>query len=344
VKGKRAGGERGCAGRLIEEAKANGEEICFFLVLFLAVSSAYIQYPLLSSPAGADLKTIYGYSLALSQGKNIYERMGGQDLNNVGLYPCYMPLVYASGGFIALAGHGTLDDWAFYFRLLTLVLGVGIAFLIYFIAEDMGQPLIGLFGAAFWSFNRFGLVVLSEGHADTVTLFILLSSLYFFEKRPQLSCLLLGLAVSFKQFPAILAPVYIILLREKIGLLKAAVLVSAIPLLSAAPFLILNSTAFVKAMWWSFVRPSSQVSLVYSASPMLDIFGDWGWLSRLPIALMYVLLFVLVYAGRVGVYSAALLAFTIFLAYNTYIYPRYFSWMIPFLPLAVLELACRKRK
>ncbi|MBD3388587.1 MAG: hypothetical protein GF416_05920 [Candidatus Altiarchaeales archaeon] len=323
------------------KSKPGYRKLLFLLMFCLLVFSAYMKYPLVSQPEVYDLRMIYYFSRDLSNGENPYRMMENTSLSHVGGHPSYMPLVYITGAGISKLG-SSLEEWSYLMRLLSLVCDLGVAFLIFKAAMGRGNPLLGLFGAAFWSFNRFSLIVLKDGHWDIITLFFLVWSIHLMERRPKIACLLLGAAISIKQFPVVLAPVYVLMLRERLGFVKSSALVLAVPLLVSTPFLMWNSTAFTKAIGQTAVRPNSGVSMRFSDSPLLDFTGDSGMLSRAPLIILYAILYALVHMGWVRPYSAALISFTLFLSYNPYIYGRYFTWIMPFLPLTLLEVFERK--
>jgi len=307
------------------------------LLLLLVFFSVYMKYPILSNPMNGDFRTIHGYSEDVAMLRNPYRVMDHASLDMVALYPCYLPLVYVFGGALKWVGGWEIMDWGFNYRLISLSCDIGIALLIFLFGWERKHPILGFFGAAFWSFNRFSLEVLRIGHPDVITLLPLVMSLYLFEKKPRTSCVLLGVAVSLKQFPLVVVPVYLVVLGRRLGLMKTAVFIALVPLAVSLPFLASDATGLAKAIWWSFVRPSSRASLSWSSSPLLDFFGDSGLLSRAPILLLYLLLYYLVYAGEVGLMPAVFAALIVFLAYNPYIYSRYFSWVMPLIPLMIID-------
>jgi hypothetical protein len=306
-------------------------------VLVLILAASVVHYPLLSSPAGPDLRGMHAYSMLLAEGTSPYASMAARELTKVGIIPNYMPLVYSCGAAIALAGCPDLECWVFWFRSLTLVALLVGAWAAYAFAKGMGEPALGVFAAAFLLFNRFSLLVLREGHMDVLTTSILICSACLFAGRPRLSLLILGVSIAFKPFTLVVAPVYVILLGGRLGWAKALFYVAAVPVAVSLPFIAWHPVAFLKAFAYNFVRGTSPVSLAYSEGPFTDLFGAEGALSRLPMLLMFVLVYWLAYGGKVGVAGATLLAFSVFVSFSPYIYPRYFSWMMPYLVLAVAE-------
>jgi uncharacterized membrane protein len=310
--------------------------ICFVLFLVVCLVSVLIQEPVLSGGAGTDLEFIRWASTQIANKNNPYALMEDWPLDKVRPSPNYTPLTYIVGSAIQLMAK-TPSEWVYWYRTFVMVSSLGVGLMIFLISMSYRQPLIGLFGALFWALNRFNLQVLSEGNADNTTVFLILFSLLLFDRKPGLSCLLLGAAISFKPFPAILAPIYFILLKRRLGLMRACALVLLVPALVCLPFLIWNPSAFAKSMLWNAVRPQSAVSSAWGWSPLLDLTGDFGLLSRIPILSLLAFLYFLVYHDRLSLPVATLMGFLIFLSTNVYIYSRYFSWIMPLFPVVMAE-------
>ena len=148
-----------------------------------------------------------------------------------------------------------------------------------------------------------------------------------------------------KPFPVMIMPIYLLNLREKVGILKAILYVLSVPLLICLVFFIWSPVGFTKSIIFSFMRPGGGIDKFQLGQiPLVDFVGGYGILPRIPIILLFISLYYLVYTNRVrGMPAPTLMAFMIFLAYNPYIYPRYFSWMIPFIPLTLVEIANKRR-
>jgi hypothetical protein len=234
------------------------------LVIILVVSAA-AQLRLMQFPLGPDSQGIRTYSEDLLNGRNPYQRHD-KALSDESVFPNYMPMLYATGAAILAVDGGGWDAGT---RLLFVASSLAIAALIYAICARRQAPIMGLLGAAFWSFGRFTPMTVLQGHWDNLTLMLLLASLHVFESRPRLSCILLGLSISFKQSSLIVAPIYVILQMWRMRPASSAALIAVIPLLSIVPFIVWDQQSLAQGLSESVTRQHS-ASVVWPPGYLLS--------------------------------------------------------------------------
>jgi hypothetical protein len=262
-------------------------------------------------------------------------------------HPSYLPLFYlAVAGAYKLGVHD-YTTWLALWRTVRIAAHVMIAVFLYHAGRRAGRPLLGLFGALFWSLNRWALYTVRTGGLDELALLVLLLSLECFGRRRRLAFLLLGTSLALKHVGFLVAPLYLVWTWQNLDraprrerwteVARALLWIALVPLAVSLPFLWWDGSAFANSIWSSAVRPAAGYGHVSAVGSLL---GLRGGPARIPLLLLATLiLFVAASYQAIGRYTTILLMFTVFTDFNTVLFPQYFAWVIPFIVLAAGEHA-----
>jgi hypothetical protein len=261
-------------------------------------------------------------------------------------HPSYLPLFYLAVAGVHHLGIREYATWLHVWRAVLILAHVTIATQLYLAGQRAGRPLLGLFGALFWSLNRWTLYTVRAGGLDELALLFLLVSLQCFVRRRRLAFLLLGTSLAIKHVGLLVTPLYLVWTWQRSkdsqwirwkAVVPAALWIALIPAAVSLPFIWWDAGAFTRSILSSVTRPSDGYAHVSAVGSLL---GLRGGLARVPLLLLLTLV-VLVAAHRqvIGRYAAVLLMFAAFTDFNTVLFPQYFAWVIPFIVLAAGERA-----
>ena len=321
----------------------NKRWIALLVFCLVAMAGIIVHTRLWTPPQHPEREDIF-YSYVegnrLVEGVNPYKRILQSDMRTNDKYATYFPLFYLLSALTQRAGLDTYLSWLAFWRVVFLICNIGIGFLIFQICAAEGQSLLGIFGALFWLFNRWTIDLTSIDHLDFLPLFLLLLSLKLIPRRFWLACILFSLSLAIKQIAILALPLYLIWAWQMEGeqrwkqLIQAGALIVAIPLVVSIPFLIWNAQAFVQSILFSATRNPED----HFATPSIDVLlGIVGLPARIPMFVLAVLTYTLAFFQRIPKYAALLLIMAIIFGFNSVLYRQYLVWLMPFIPLAVLE-------
>ena len=274
-------------------------------------------------------------------GTNPYERILSGDMRENEKYATYFPLFYELSALSQRMGLDEFGPWLSFWRRAFLLFNWGVACLLYYALARKHSQRAGLFAAAFWLFNRWNLAVISIAHLDYLPIFFLCLSLILFPRHKLSSHLSLGISLGLKQVAIFIVPLYLVWAALSAGkswlkeTLKAGAWIAAIPFAASLPFLIWNAEGFIKSILFSVTRWG--VSHFVSALS-LDDWMEWqGIPARLPMFLLFFLVYLLAYLKPGGRYAAAFLVMAIFIGFNSVLFIQYLLWIMPLAPLVLLD-------
>jgi hypothetical protein len=265
-------------------------------------------------------------------------------------HPSYLPLFYLAVAGAYELGIREYTTWLHLWRAVRIIAHITITVLLYVAGQRAGRPLLGLFGALFWSLNRWTLYTVRSGGLDEPALLFLLLSLQCFERRRRLAFLLFGTSLAIKHIGLLVAPLYFVWTwqgSEKsprcerwASTAQAALWIALIPVAVSLPFLWWDAGAFIRSILSPVTRPAGGYAHVSAVGSLLGLRGS---AARIPLLLLAALI-PLVAAHRqvIGRYTTVLLMFTVFTDFNTVLFPQYFAWVIPFVVLAAGERAATR--
>lgn len=279
-------------------------------------------------------------------GENPYSRVHGSDMRVNDKYATYFPGFYLLAAAVQAAGLEDFDDWVLFWRPVFLACNVAIAILLFSAGWRRGAPWFGAFAAVFWLCNRWTLYTSRVAHIEFVPVLLLLLSLLVFPTRRRTSLLLLGGSLAIKQLAIFLLPLYVIWgwRRDDPRRWRSAAYaigwIALIPLLLSVPFLVWDPTGFVKSILFSATRaPDGHVKGLHSLDALIGmrVPAFVGVPAKLPMALAMGLVWAAAARRELGIATGALLAFLVFLGFNSVLFMQYFCWALPLIPLALLE-------
>ena len=302
--------------------------------------------PRAAAAARPDIYYIWRDGVRLANGENpyAYDHVLEPDERPT-KHPSYLPLFYLAVAAMHHLGVREYATWLHVWRAVGITAHVAIAVLLYLAGQRAGRPLLGLFGALFWSLNRWTLYTVRSGTLDELALLVLLVSLWSFVPRRRLSFLLFGVSLAIKHVGVLVAPLYLVWTWQRsaaasrrtrwaaVG--QAGLWIALIPATVSLPFVWWDAGAFTRSILSSVTRPASSYAHVSAIGSLL---GLRGGMARIPLLLLLTLA-TLVAAHRqaIGRYTAVLLMFAAFTDFNTVLFPQYFAWVIPFIALAACE-------
>jgi uncharacterized membrane protein len=295
-----------------------------------------------TDPRDEDIYAVFQEGDRLLEGGNPYAQAEDADMRRNQKYAAYFPVMYLLSWTTQVLGYTRFTDWIAIWQTIFLFFNLLTACLLFYIPYRKGMLLLAVFTPAFWLFNRWTLHVSLNVDIDFIPLFFLILSLALLPRRPWLAYLALGLSLGLKQIAIFLIPVYLIWAWQSADKrpLRATVLaglaMAAIPLIVSFPFMLWNWEGFVRSILISATRNPAAVDWALSLDGML---GWRGLLARLPMLIMLVLVYLLAWRKYVGYFSATFLVMAVFVAFNSVLFQGYFSWVMPFIPLVVYELA-----
>jgi hypothetical protein len=293
-------------------------------------------------------------------GQNPYARILSSDMRVNQKYPTYFPLIYYLSSLTQQFGLKGYPEWLAFWRILILAFIAATGCLIYGLLYRQSGLIAAGFGALFWFLNRWTLQSSQAVTYDVIPIFLLLVSLWLLPRRKLAALLMLSLSLAFKQLDAILVPLYLINAWQSVApgsrarwraqiqtsrlwaVARAGLALASIPTLVSIPFffwpgrtIALNALAFFRSMVFEVTRDAA----LHVAAPSLDsLFGVSGGAARLPTLVMLLLVYGLYTKGKIRLFTACLLAMAAFIDFNSVLFLQYFCWMVPFIPLVILEV------
>jgi len=320
------------------------------LGVLLALGASGLPAP----PASASQPDIYyiwrdGVRLADGVNPYAYDRPTSPEERST-KHPSYLPLFYLAVAGVYKLGVREYATWLALWHAVRIAAHVAIAIVLYLAGRRAGRPLLGLFGAVFWSLNRWTLYTVRSGGLDPLALLFLLLSLECFGRGRRLAYLLLGTSLAVKHVALLVAPLYLVWTWQDPDMLcrrerwtrtaRASLWIAVIPLAVSLPFLWWHPGAFVRSILSSVTRPDRGYGHVSAVGSLL---GLRGGVARIPLVLVAsLILLVAAYRQVIGHYTTVLLMFTVFTDFNTVLFPQYFVWAIPFIVLAAMERAAER--
>jgi hypothetical protein len=299
-----------------------------------------------TDPRDEDIYAVFLEGDRLLEGGNPYAQAEEADMRRNQKYATYFPVMYLLSWETQLMGYTRFADWIGLWQAVFLFFNLLTACLVFYIPYRKGMLLLALFTPAFWLFNRWTLHVSLNIDIDFPALFFLILSLALLPRRPWLAYLALGLSLGFKQIAILLVPVYLVWAwqsaesRPVRQTLLAGLAIAAIPLVVSLPFIVWNWEGFIRSILISATRNPAAVDWALSIDGML---GWRGLLARAPMLIMLVLIYLLTWRKSLSPFIATMLVMAVFVAFNSVLFQGYFSWLMPFIPLAAYEIASLRR-
>ena len=308
------------------------------LIFFLGLTLRLI--PLFFGIESTDIGFYRAQAMALVHGENIYALSSGA-------FP-YSPLSMFYPYFCLQISQSSSVPFHIVIKLAAILSDLGILLLLFFILSRFADHKKALTAALLYAVNPVS-ILLASFHGNImplVTLFMLGSYYYFIldkEKYLVASAFLLGLAIGWRSFPAILLPFFLKELRGTPARIKYTVfsflpfVVTLIPFFFISPGLTLSRIFFYRgggihhgpyAAIYGLVVLFSPSSFVGQNGEKWKIFYD---ATKIIFFIAY--LFSLKRSKRSDLLSNILLAFFLFYFFYASVASQYLIWALPFLLL-----------
>jgi uncharacterized membrane protein len=313
--------------------------VCFVLILIGGTLANARMWQ--AKTRGEDVYWSWLEGQRLLKGVNPYERTLTGNLRDNDKYATYFPIFYYGTALSIFAGLGEYEEWLESWRVLSLLANLGIAAILFYLPFRRKVWALALFAAGFWLFNRWTLHVTRIAHLDFLAILPLLASLALISRRPYAAFLLLGFSISIKQIGLFLIPLYLIWIWQESSpdrikrILIAVALIAIVPFVTSLPFLIWNPAAYLISVIFDALRNPADH---FGAASVDAMIGWVGLPAKIPMLALMLLAFVLAWQRRVGRWTAVLLVMAAFVDFSSVLFRQYFTWLVPFIPLAVLDL------
>lgn len=327
--------------------------MCLFLI---AVVGIIVKVKVLhfweNNTEGQDIYYSWIEGKRIIAGENPYARVLAGNMRDNDKYATYFPSLYWLSALTQLLGFKEYSVWISIWQPIFLMFDIGIAGLIFYQFSQQRLLILGLFTALFWLFNRWTLYVNGVAHLDFIPIFFLILSLMLFQKNKYISFILFGLSLSFKQIAIFVLPLYLIWGWQSSegnklkDILIAVLLILSIPVITSLPFIVWNSEGFFKSILFSATRkPDTHLSAAsLDALIGLKIPDFIGIRAKLPMLFLMILVFLSAMKRQIGIYASVLLIMSVFVNFNSVLFLQYFSWVVPFILLAILEMIATNRQ
>jgi hypothetical protein len=327
----------------IFQDRTSNRNIARLVLLLLIITSGILvnlQFWAYESPRKEDVYFTYLDGGRLLDGLNPYERILTGNMRVNDKYSTYLPIFYYLSSGTQWMGLSDFSDWLSFWRIIFLIANLSIAALLFYITDQRGIMALSLFASLFWLFNRWTLHVSKTADIDFLPLFLMLVSLYLYQRHTKTSFLILGLSLGIKQMAIFLVPLYLIWVwmdsshnRVK-NLFVAIILIGIIPLVASMPFLAWNWEGFYKSILFSATRDAAAAFDVYSLDAVL---GLRGIPAKIPMLIMLAIIYWLTWKYKIYRYTPAMLAMAVFVFFNSVIFTSYMVWVVALIPLVAHE-------
>jgi hypothetical protein len=315
-----------------------------FVCLAILGGAVWLQMALWEKNTNQKVDTYYLYldGKRIAEGQDPYSRILQSNMRDNQKYTTYFP------GFIGLSyltyqgRFREYANWLALWRIPFLISNLGIGILIFWVFYARGTPVAGIFFTLFWFFNRWTLFIVEVSGLDFLPIFLLLLSLLLLPRKRCLALLLFSISLALKQIAIFLIPLFLIeayqsseknWLRE---MFLTGVLIASIPALTSLPFLVWDARGYVYSIVFSVTR--SQFQFVQPANSIDMYLNLDGIAARIPMLLLMLTAFWLMFKNKVSIFLAAMLTMLTFADFNSVFFSQYMPWFIMLLPFSVVDL------
>ncbi len=332
----------------------NKKWLVILCIALIVISGIIVNVKLLDlwtyQPKGDDIYYTWLEGKRLLAGENPYARVLAGNMRDNDKYATYFPLFYLLSALTQWLGFRDYSVWLELWRPIFLGFNIGIAILIFQQFNRKNLLILGLFSSLFWLFNRWTIHVTKIVHLEFIAIFFLLLSLILLSRNKNLSFLLFGCSLAFKQIAIFLLPLYLIwawqLSQENKlkDVFTALLLISFIPGILSLPFILWNGEGFLKSILFSATRsPSSHLSAASLDALMRVNYPAFvGIKAKLPMLFLMSLIYLSSLKQQIGIYTSVLLTMAIFINFNSVLFLQYFCWVVPFLLLVLCDQPINK--
>jgi hypothetical protein len=299
------------------------------LIIAILLLGLYVRWPgFFIKTKYRDIYFVLEEGKRIAAGENPYERVLEGDMVHNQKFPTYLPPIYLFSALIVKAGLSEFEDFLIFWRFFILFFDIALGIFIYHI-NSREKPLLGTFTAFVWFFCRWTLYPWEIANTESLILFMMVLSLYFWEKKPVTACLLFGGALGIKHFGIVFLPVLLAQSRNPKDAFKRLCYILTIPVATSLPFFMGSPLGFSRALLFSLVRERCS-HFVEDTISIAILFGEYGILSRFFLFTVYILFWAVAIKEKWNLWLSAGIAFILFLSFNPVLFSQYFVWPLPF--------------
>lgn len=311
------------------------------LLVILAAGAAIDVRLWTTETKGEDIYFIWMDGGRILNGENPYARVLAGNMRDNEKYATYFPVFFELSAFTQWVSLRDYEPWIAFWRVIFLLFDLAIAATLFLAIYPYGGWVGAGFAAAFWMFGRWTLHVTQIAHLDFIAIFLMIASLSLFRTRRRTALLLFSFSLGVKQIAIFLLPLYLIWTwqtaeRDRLKeTLKAVLIIASVPFISSLPFLIWNAEGIIKSVAFSATRNPVD----HFSAPSLD--GLFGWLglpAKVPMLVLLLGVYGLAWRRKLGIYTASLFTMSVFVDFNSVLFRQYLAWIVPLVPLAMLDL------
>ena len=280
----------------------------------------------------------------LVNGINPYARILGGDMRNNQKYPTYFPLFYEISYLSQKLGLNTFEKWINFHLRIFYWFDYLIALFLYIVLATKNFEWGGVFAAGFWLFNRWTLYTVTTSNFDFIPIFFMLLAFVLFPRHKWLGLFLFSLSLALKQIGIFLAPLFLIWIfideHQTLNGIKQAIkgglVIFSVPFIASLPFIFWSLEGFVKSIAFSATRFADTHSNL-KVDSIDSLIGWQGLPARIPMLLLLLAIYWMTARGIGKRYLPAVLIFAVFISFNSVLFNQYFTWMIVFIPLLIVD-------
>jgi hypothetical protein len=279
--------------------------------------------------------------------------------------PGFFPLYFHLMAVIARISNYSFVLFLDNLRSLVFTAYLSIGLFIYFYLRKQSK-LLGVFGMALFMFNRWTLGDVYNLKQDTYVLFPLLISLWQLQKdnvkNKIVAYLLFGVATAVKHLTIFAAPVYALFLvkpffqffsnwdkelfLKKLARFVLYIFILVLPILGPSiPYILDTPRHYKNAIMYNLTREGeSKKNLGTGFDNLLVLYNQdrnntnfYYMLPRAPMFIVFLLLVIALFIGKINVWKYCAFAYLIFVIFNPVIFGQYYVWFLAFAPLVLMK-------
>ena len=294
-----------------------------------------------------DIWYMYQEGRRILEGTNPYERVLESDRLHNKKYPTYLPGFYCLAAATQALGLKDYKTWVNVWAWVFILFQLGLAALLFRECLRRADLVFALFAGFFWLFNRWTLYVDLVAHSDPMALFFLFLAMLLLQRRPRTAALMFGVSLAVKQIGIFMVPLFAVWfwqqaserrLARTVALMGWALL---IPVALSLPFFVWNPKGFIWSVGFSVTRLAGGSFATYSLDDILNL---RGLVAKGPLLVLMACVYYFAWRRHVRPFGAATLIFALFITFHSVMYQQYVCWVLPFLPVALLEWRCAPKE
>ena len=259
-----------------------------------------------------------------------------------------------------------LDNLRYIVFLAYSLTGLSIYLLLY-----KKSKILALFGMTLFMFNRWTLNDVIDLKQDSYVIFATILSLSLLKTNKKMSFLLFGIATALKHLTILISPIFALeilnqiiqawknknsseLLKKNIVEIVLCITLALIPIvIPSIPFIIQTPKNFFSSIMFNVTRKpqDSSVKLDTGFDKLLVLYDQdknksnfYYMLPRIPMVILLCLLILLFFKKKIFMWEYCSLTYVVFVAFNPVLFGQYYTWMMGFLPLILVDYSLLNSK